>query len=61
MDKVDNTINTEVGTGKIDFKAIYKHAKQAGLKHLIVEQENFAIDPYVSIKESANYIKKALL
>lgn len=61
MDKVDNTINTEVGTGKIDFKAIYKHAKLAGLKHLIVEQENFAIDPYVSIKQSANYIKKALL
>lgn len=61
MDKVNNAINTEVGKGKIDFKAIYKHAKQAGLKHLIVEQENFAIDPYISIKESADYIKKSLL
>lgn len=61
MDKADNTINTEVGSGKIDFKAIYKHAKLAGLKHLIVEQENFSLDPYVSIKQSADYIKKDIL
>lgn len=61
MDKVDNTINTEVGSGKIDFKAIYKGAKLAGLKHLIVEQENYSIDPYVSIKQSADYVKKSIL
>lgn len=61
MDKVDHTINTEVGTGTINFKEIHNHAKLAGLKHLIVEQENFAIDPYISIKQSADYIKKALL
>jgi len=61
MDKADHTINTEVGSGTIDFKAIYKHAKLAGLKHLIMEQENFSIDPYVSIKQSADYIKKEIL
>jgi len=61
MDKADHTINTEVGNGTIDFKAIYKHAKLAGLKHLIMEQENFSIDPYVSIKQSADYIKKEIL
>lgn len=61
MDKVDNTINTEVGTGTIDFKGIYKHAKLAGLKHLIVEQENFSMDPYKSIKQSADYVKKSIL
>ena len=61
MDKVDNTINTEVGTGTIDFKTIYKSAQLAGLKHLIVEQENFSLDPYKSIKQSADYVKKSIL
>ncbi|WP_316791401.1 sugar phosphate isomerase/epimerase [Pedobacter frigoris] len=61
MDKANNGINTEVGTGKIDFKPIYKQAKQAGLKHLIVEQENFSIDPFVSIKQSFDYVNRELI
>lgn len=61
MDKANHGLNTEVGSGAIDFKAIYKHAKLAGLKHLIVEQENFSIDPFVSIKQSADFIKKQIL
>lgn len=61
MDKANNTINTEVGSGTIDFKKIYQSAKLAGLKHLIVEQENFSLDPYVSIKQSADYIKKNII
>lgn len=61
MDKVDNTINTEVGNGTIDFKEIHKHAAKAGLKHLIVEQENFAIDPFESIKKSFDYVNRELV
>ena len=61
MDKANNTINTEVGSGSIDFKSIYKHAKLAGLQHLIVEQENFSLDPFVSIKQSADYVKKDII
>ncbi|RZK82598.1 MAG: sugar phosphate isomerase/epimerase [Pedobacter sp.] len=61
MDKTNNTINTEVGTGTIDFKAIYKHAKTAGLEHLIVEQENFSIDPFQSIKKSFDYVNRELV
>jgi len=61
MDKANNKINTEVGSGTIDFKAIFKSAKVAGLKHAIMEQENFSLDPYVSIKQSADYIKAQLL
>ena len=61
MDKVDNTINTEVGNGTIDFKEIHKHAAKAGLKHLIVEQENFAIDPFDSIKKSFDYVNRELV
>lgn len=61
MDKANSTINTEVGTGSIDFKNIYKHAKQSGLEHLIVEQENFSKDPYVSIKQSFDYVNRELI
>jgi len=61
MDKTNNTINTEVGSGSIDFKKIYEHAKLAGLSHLIVEQENFSLDPYVSIKQSADFVKKNII
>ena len=61
MDKANSGINTEIGKGSIDFKTIYKHARQAGLQHLIVEQENFAIDPYVSIKQSFDYVSRELI
>jgi sugar phosphate isomerase/epimerase len=61
MDKVNNGKNTEVGAGSIDFKNIYKHAKQAGLEHLIVEQENFSIDPFASIKQSFDYVNQELI
>lgn len=61
MDKANHGINTEVGTGTIDFKTIYAHAKQSGLEHLIVEQENFSKDPFVSIKESFDYVNRELI
>ncbi|RYD69534.1 MAG: sugar phosphate isomerase/epimerase, partial [Sphingobacteriales bacterium] len=57
MDKTDPGRNTEVGTGKIDFKKIFAHAKLAGLDFPFVEQENFTIDPYESIAKSAAYLK----
>lgn len=60
-DKNDPTLNTEVGKGGIDFKSIFLQAKLAGLEHVYVEQENFAIDPYESIAESASYVKSSLL
>ncbi|HEY8931112.1 MAG TPA: sugar phosphate isomerase/epimerase [Mucilaginibacter sp.] len=60
-DKKQTDLNTEIGKGSIDFKTIMSHAKEAGLKHFIVEQENFInIDPYVSIAESAAYVKNVL-
>ncbi len=60
-DKTNTDINTEIGKGSIDFKTILSHAKTAGLKHFIVEQENYIkIDPYVSIAESAAYVKNVL-
>jgi len=62
-DKTNTNINTEIGKGSIDFKAILteRNIKLAGLKHFIVEQENYInIDPAVSIKESCDYCKNVL-
>lgn len=61
MDKTTPTLNTEIGKGSIDFKTILSKAKLAGLKHFIVEQENYTnIDPYISITESSAYVKNVL-
>ncbi|BAU55122.1 sugar phosphate isomerase/epimerase family protein [Mucilaginibacter gotjawali] len=61
MDKTNHNLNTEIGTGAIDFKKILSYKKLAGLKHFIVEQENFTnIDPIVSISKSAAYVKNVL-
>lgn len=61
MDKTQPELNTEVGKGSIDFKRIFAKAKLAGIKHYIVEQENFKIDPYASITESSKYLRNVLL
>jgi len=61
MDKANHNLNTEVGSGTIDFKKIMSYAKLAGVKHFIVEQENYTnIDPYVSITQSCAYVKNVL-
>jgi sugar phosphate isomerase/epimerase len=61
MDKQDHKLNTEVGKGEVNFKQIFAKSKLAGIKHYIVEQENFKIDPYVSITESCKYLLNNLL
>ena len=61
MDKVRPDLNTEVGAGSIDFRKIFAQAGKAGLQHLFMEQENFSLDAYQSIAQSAAYIKKTLL
>jgi sugar phosphate isomerase/epimerase len=61
MDKANRSINTEVGSGSIDFKKIYKEAKLSGLEYLIVEQENFSMDPYKSIKQSFDYVNREVI
>jgi sugar phosphate isomerase/epimerase len=58
MDKTKSNLNTEIGSGTIDYVKILAKAKQGGVKHFIVEQENYInIDPYVSIAQSAKYVK----
>lgn len=61
MDKTNNKLNTEIGSGSIDYRKIFAKAKQAGAQHYFVEQENFAMDPFESITKSNKYVKNILL
>lgn len=62
MDKQNQALNTEVGSGSIDFKPFFTAAKQAGMVHFFVEQENnFAVNSFQSIKTSCDFISKKLI
>lgn len=61
MDKNNPDLNTEIGTGSIDFSPIFKKAKLSGMEYFFVEQENFAIASDESIRKSLQYIKSNLL
>jgi len=53
---------TEVGNGTIDFTRIWLDARLAGLQHFFVEQGgNFTHDPFRSVADSADYVKRVLL
>jgi len=61
-DKTNNDLNTEVGSGTIDFKPLFAAAKQSGMIHFFVEQENnFASNSFESIKLSCDFISKNLI
>ena len=50
---------TELGNGTVDFSQIFPHAKLAGLQHYFVEQGgNFTHDPFRSITDGAEYMKR---
>lgn len=46
---------TEVGKGVIDFKAVFRAAEQAGIKHCYVEHDN-PEDPMASVATSYRYL-----
>jgi sugar phosphate isomerase/epimerase len=50
-----------VGSGTINFKNIFKHAQEAGLKYFFVEEDKCPGDPFASIAKSIGYIKKNLV
>ncbi len=61
MDNTPEKDFTEVGNGVINFKEIFKHKNEAGMKYFYVEQDKTPGDPFVSIKESIDYIRKNLV
>jgi sugar phosphate isomerase/epimerase len=53
---------TELGNGSIDFTKIWPDTTLAGMKHYFVEQGgNFTYDPFRSITDSAEYVKRVLV
>jgi sugar phosphate isomerase/epimerase len=61
MAKTEKQMFTEVGNGVIAFKKIFEHNKKAGLKYFFVEQDICPGDPFISITQSIDYIKKNLV
>lgn len=62
MDKINPALNTEIGSGSIDFKTIFGAAKKAGMKHFFVEQENnYKPGFFESVKTSHDFISKNLI
>ena len=47
----------EVGSGVVDFKSIFAHAKDSGVKYFFVEQDQ-APQPLQNVTNSYNYLKK---
>lgn len=41
MDKVQRNLQTDVGSGAIDYKRVFEAAEKSGLKHFFLEQEYF--------------------
>ena len=61
MDNTPEQNFTEVGSGIIDFKEIFKYKSLAGMKYFFVEEDKCPGSPFDSITKSINYIKKNLV
>ncbi len=61
MSKEADQAFAEVGSGIIDFKTIFEHKAEAGMKYFFVEQDKCPGDPFVSIANSYNFIKQKLV
>ncbi|WP_035672605.1 sugar phosphate isomerase/epimerase [Flavobacterium sp. 83] len=62
MDKINPAFNAEIGTGSIDFKAIFAEAELSGMKRFFLEHEsNYKPSPIESAAISYTYIKNNLI
>jgi sugar phosphate isomerase/epimerase len=55
MDKVQKK-SVEFGTGKVDIKGLLQHAKQAGMRHFFLEQEEYAHSAFESVRFDYKYL-----
>jgi len=61
MDNTPEKFFTEVGSGVINYKAIFKYKKQSGMEYFFVEQDKTKMPVYESIAKSYEYIKKNIV
>ena len=57
IDSTPRKFFTEVGRGVIDFVKIFSKAKEAGIKHYFIEQDETPGDPLESVGISLNYLR----
>jgi sugar phosphate isomerase/epimerase len=57
MDTTPRQFFTEVGKGCIDFKRIFRKAKQAGIRHYFYEQDEVPGSPFDSARVSYQYLR----
>jgi hypothetical protein len=61
MDNTPAKSFTEVGSGVIQYKEIFKFKKESGMEFFFVEQDVVKMPVYDSISQSYNYVKKNLV
>ncbi len=61
MDSTPEKSFTEVGSGVINYKEIFKYKKESGMKYFFVEQDKTKIPVYESISRSLQYLKNNIL
>jgi len=62
VDKSNPNLNTEIGSGILDYKSIFRAKKISGMKYFFVEHENnYNPDHIGSIAKSSAYVKENLL
>jgi sugar phosphate isomerase/epimerase len=61
MSKEADQSFAEVGNGIIDFKTIFQHKDEAGMKYFFVEQDKCPGSPFDSISQSIKFIKANLV
>jgi sugar phosphate isomerase/epimerase len=61
MAKTADQTYAEVGNGIIDFKTIFAHKKEAGMRYFFVEQDKCPGSPFDSISQSIKFIKANLV
>jgi sugar phosphate isomerase/epimerase len=57
MDTV-NKHSTEFGKGQVNIKELLQHARQSGMKHFFLEQEEYTHSAFESAKEDFDYLEK---
>lgn len=49
--------SVEFGKGGLDIESMIKHSKQSGLKYMFIEQEEYADNPFDSMKHNMKFLK----
>ncbi|MBV9929289.1 MAG: sugar phosphate isomerase/epimerase [Acidobacteria bacterium] len=58
MDATPRRFFADVGKGTIDFKSIFARAREAGVRHYFVENDQPAGSPFESLRTSIEYLKR---